>query len=176
MESGWRLPALRSVGDNTSPGLRAAGPSETQAYACLCPRVSVSVHTHVCTCAHMCGVCTHVWYMYTHVWCTHTVWCMCTCVWCVCTRVVHVCAHVWCVCTRVWRVHTCAVCMHVQCVYTCVVHVTHSSSRTYVSVCMHTPAHVPSAWLVRALCVCFVRVENSKTEQAKVPALKGLMF
>lgn len=45
-----------------------------------------------------------------------------------------------------------------------------------MSVCMHTPAHVPSACLVRALCVYFVRVENSRTEQAKVPALKGLMF
>lgn len=52
MESGWRLPALRSVGDNTSPGLRAAGPSETREYACLCLRVSVCG-----ACVHLCGVC-----------------------------------------------------------------------------------------------------------------------
>lgn len=78
MESGWRLPALRSVGYNTSSGLRAAGPSETQAYVCLCQRVSVCVYTRVVP-VYTCAVCVHVCGVYTRVLCA----CMCG----VCTRV-----------------------------------------------------------------------------------------
>ena len=109
MESGWRLPALRSVGDNTSPGLRAAGPSETQAYACLCPRVSVSVHTHVVpvhtcvVCAHTCGTCVHMCGVRTQCGaCVH----VCG----VCTHVQYMCAHTCGAC-----VHVCGVCARVLC-------------------------------------------------------------
>ena len=78
MESGWRLPALRSVGYNTSSGLRAAGPSETQAYVCLCQRVSVCVYTRVVP-VYTCAVCTRVWCVHTCAVCMH-VWGVYTCV------------------------------------------------------------------------------------------------
>lgn len=113
MESGWRLPALRSVGYNTSSGLRAAGPSETQAYACLCQRVSVCVYTRVvpvytcAVCVHACGVCTHVCRVQARVGC----------------------------------VHVCGAC------YPFIIQ--------DLCVSVHgTPAHVPSACLARAFCVC----------------------
>lgn len=69
MESGWRLPACGSVGGNTSPGLRGAGPSEVHEHVCLClcvymhvvrvthasPRARVSVC--VCAPAHIPSAC-----------------------------------------------------------------------------------------------------------------------
>lgn len=95
MESGWRLPALRSVGDNTSPGLRAAGPSETRA------RTRASARELVCLCTHLVPV--HTCVMCVHTRAVH----VCTCVVCAhtCGACVHVCVHVCCV-------HACVVCIH----------------------------------------------------------------
>lgn len=96
---------------------------------------------------------------------------------CVYTRVVCV-ARVWCVYTRVVCVHVCGVCTHAAVctcgVYTCVV--LPASIIQDLCVSVHgTRCSRPFSMFSSRACVLW-KVENSRIEQGKVPALKGLMF